>query len=115
MVYLRFTVDSTPKEISKKRKWDITRWNQKTERAIGNREDDKSLNYFLDSFLTRISNYRTDLINIDQTITSKKIIDFVKGKTISKVKVLEEFLAHNVELPALVKTGEYAIGTYERY
>jgi integrase len=115
VVYLRITVDGIPKEISTKRKWDATRWNQKTERATGNKEDAKSLNYFLDSLSTRISNYRTDLINNDQTITSQKLIDFVKGKNVSKVKVLEEFKEHNGEILALVEKKEYAIGTYERY
>lgn len=115
VVYLRITVDGIPKETSTKRKWDVTRWNQKAERATGNKEDAKSLNYFLDSLSSRISNYRTDLINNDQTITSQKLIDFVKGKNVSKVKVLEEFKEHNDEILALVETKEYAKGTYERY
>ena len=80
-VYLRITVDGIPKEISTRRKWDVARWNQKSERASGSKEDAKSLNYFLDSLSNRISNYRTELINNDQTITAQKLIDFVRGKT----------------------------------
>ncbi len=114
-LYLRITVDGIPKETSTKRKWDITRWNQKTGRAIGNKEDAKSLNYYIDSISNRISNYRTELINNDKTITSQRLIDFVKGNNVSKAKVLEEFQAHNLEILALVKKKEYAIGTYERY
>ncbi|MNJ94134.1 site-specific tyrosine recombinase XerC [compost metagenome] len=114
-VYLRITVDGIPREVSTKRKWDVARWNQKSERASGSKEDAKSLNYFLDSLSNRISNYRTDLINNDQTITSQKLIDFVRGKNVSKVKVLEEFQLHNDEMLALVKKEEYAYGTYERY
>jgi integrase len=115
VLYLRITVDGLAKEISTKRRWDVTRWNQKAGRAIGNKEDAKSLNYYIDSICTRISNYRTDLINHDHTITSEKLIDFVKGNNVSKAKVLEEFQAHNLEILALVKKKEYAIGTYERY
>ncbi|WP_293940041.1 Arm DNA-binding domain-containing protein [Sphingobacterium sp. UBA5996] len=81
VVYLRITVDGIPKEISTRRKWDVARWNQKSERASGSKEDAKSLNYFLDSLSNRISNYRTELINNDQTITAQKLIDFVRGKT----------------------------------
>lgn len=114
-VYLRITVDGIPKEISTKRKWDVARWNQKSERATGSKEDAKSLNYFLDSLSNRISNYRTELINNDQTITAQKLIDFVRGKNVSKVKVLQEFQLHNDEMLALVKKEEYAYGTYERY
>lgn len=115
VVYLRITVDGIPKEISTKRKWDATRWNQKTEKATGNKEDAKSLNYFMESLTTRISNYRTELMNNDQTITSHKLIEFVKGNNVSKAKVLEEFKEHNSEILALVDKKEYAIGTYERY
>lgn len=115
VVYLRVTVDGIPKEISTKRKWNVTRWNQKAERANGSKEDAKSLNYFLDSLYNRVLNYRTELINNDQTISSQKIIDFVKGKNVSKVKVLDEFQLHNDEMLALVKKGEYAYGTFERY
>ena len=37
VVYLRITVDGIPKEISTKRKWESTHWNQKSERATGNK------------------------------------------------------------------------------
>lgn len=46
IVYFRITVDGIPKEASTRRKWDSERWNQKTERATGTKEDAKSLNFF---------------------------------------------------------------------
>lgn len=112
---LRITVDGIPKESSTKRKWDVTRWNQKTERAIGSKEDARSLNYFIESLQTRIANYRTGLINNNQTITAQKLIAFVKGEHVSKATLLEELKSHNKEVLALVHRGEYAMGTYERY
>lgn len=115
VLYLRITVDGVSKETSTKRKWDVTRWSQKAGRAIGNKEDAKSLNYYIDSISTRIWNYRTELINHDHAITAEKLLDFVKGKNVSKAKVLEEFQAHNSEILALVDKREYAPGTYERY
>lgn len=115
VLYLRITVDGVSKETSTKRKWDVTRWSQKAGRAIGSKEDAKSLNYYIDSISTRIWNYRTGLINHDHTITAEKILDFIKGKNVSKAKVLEEFQAYNSEILALVDKKEYALGTYERY
>lgn len=114
-VYVRVTVNGVPKDKSTKRKWDVTRWDQEAERAIGTKEDARALNYFLDSLTTKINQYKTDLLNQDITITSQLIADYVGGKTISKVKVLEEFQTHNDELAALVKKGQYAEGTHERY
>lgn len=115
VLYLRITVDGIAKETSTKRKWDVTRWNQESERAIGTKEDARSLNHFIESLQTRIANYKTELINLDETITAQKLIDFVKGKNVSKVKVLQEFDEHNSEILALVEKKEYAMGTYERY
>jgi len=43
-IYLRVTVDGIPKEVSTRMKWDVLRWDKSIERAIGNREDAKSIN-----------------------------------------------------------------------
>lgn len=67
-VYLRVTVDGIPKEISTKQKWYSSRWDQKTGRATGTREDAKVLNFFLDTLVLKITKYITDLINEDSTI-----------------------------------------------
>jgi len=114
-VYLRITVDGTPKEMSTRRKWDYTRWDQKSERAIGTKEDAKSLNYFLDLLITKINNYRTELLNTATTVTAQKLMDFIQGKSTGRVKVLEEFELHNAEMLALVDTDEYALGTHTRF
>lgn len=114
-VYLRITVDGVPKEISTKRKWDITRWDQKHERAIGNKEDARILNHFLDSIETKVNHCKMDLFHNERTITAERIIDYVTGRNIPKVKVLDELINHNNELLALIKKGEYAIGTHKRF
>ena len=114
-VYLRITIDGIPKETSTKRNWNVNRWDQKAERAIGSKEDARTLNFFLDSLTSRINQQRTDLMNNGITITAERLMDFVQGKTISKAKVLEEFQSHNDEMLALVPKGEYAEGTHERF
>lgn len=113
-VYLRITVDGIPKEVSTKYKWDPERWNQKIERAIGNKEDAKTLNFYIETLQVKIQQFKNDLILNDETITSQKIMDFVKGKSSSTAKLLEEFQKHNDEMLALVPK-EYAKGTHERF
>lgn len=113
-VYLRVTVDGIPKETSTKRKWDTRRWDQHLERATGTKEDARGINFFLDSLVNNISNYKTELINEGKTITALSIINFVKGDNPSKSKVLEEFQKHNDEVFALVP-DEYALGTHARF
>lgn len=114
-VYLRITVDGIPKETSTKHKWDVTRWDQKNERAIGNKEDARTLNHFLDTLQMKVYQCKTDNIYNDRILTSQKIIDHVLDRTVPRTKVLEEFLNHNNELLALVAKEEYAMGTHERY
>jgi integrase len=113
-IYLRVTVDGVPKETSTKKKWNLKNWNQDLCRAIGTKEDAKTINYFLDSLTTKINHFIREREALGERLTSTKIIDFVNGINVSKAKVLEEFDEHNKEIYALVPT-EYAKGTYERY
>ncbi|SHH67859.1 Phage integrase SAM-like domain-containing protein [Flavobacterium johnsoniae] len=54
-IYLRVIVDGIPKETSTKRKWDINRWDQKAERAVGTKEDAKTTNFFLSTIETKVN------------------------------------------------------------
>ncbi len=114
-IYLRITVDGVPKETSTKRKWDVKRWEQKTARATGNKEDAKALNLFLNSLELQISKYRDELSEKRETVSSVKLINFALGKTAVKSTVQQEFQLHNDQMLALVEKKEYAIGTHERY
>ncbi|WET03337.1 site-specific integrase [Flavobacterium sp. YJ01] len=113
-VYFRITVDGIPKEASTKRKWDITRWDQKGERAVGTKEDAKSLNFFLDSLTIKINEIKTEMMYSGKSISAEKIMDQILGRTAPKIKVLEEFQKHNDEMKALLGKG-YAKGTLDRF
>ena len=113
-VYLRITVDGIPKETSTKRKWDSARWDQRTERAIGSKEDARSLNFFLDALILKINEYKTEIMYSGKPITSQKVMDYVLGKITPRVKVMEEFQKHNDEMKALLGKG-YAKGTLDRF
>ncbi|MBS7230954.1 site-specific integrase [Flavobacterium psychroterrae] len=114
IVYFRITVDGIPKEASTRRKWDSERWNQKTERATGTKEDAKSLNFFLDSLAMKIHEIKSEIRYTGKHITSQKIMDHVMGRMIPRAKVLEEFQKHNDELKALIGNG-YTEATLERF
>jgi hypothetical protein len=113
-IYLRITVDGIPKETSTKRKWDISRWDQKLERAIGSKEDAKSINFFLDALTLKINEYKTENMYSGKLITSQKVMDYILGKNAARAKVLEEFEKHNDEMTALLGKG-YAKGTLDRF
>jgi len=113
-VHLRITVDGITKETSTKRKWDIERWDQKTERAVGTKEDAKSLNYFLDSLTFKIHEIKTEILYTGKPLTTEKVMDHVLGRVTPRVKVLEEFQKHNDQMTALLGKG-YARGTLQRF
>lgn len=80
-VYLRITVvDGIPKETFTKRKWDSTHRDQKTERAIGTKEDAGSLNFFLDSLILKINEYKTEIMYSEKPVTSEKIINYYRER-----------------------------------
>jgi len=114
-IYVRITVDGIPKETSTKRKWYIDRWDQKEGKAVGTKEDAKTINLFLESLTTKINSHRTELMNNGVLITSIDLINFVNGKYKPRNKILEEFQEHNDEMAKLVITNEYSKGTHERY
>lgn len=113
-VYFRITVDSVPKEASTKRKWEYSRWDQKAERAVGTKEDAKSLNFFLDSLTLKINEIKTEMMYSGKSITAEKIMDHILGRITPRIKVLEEFQKHNDEMRALLGKG-YAKGTLDRF
>lgn len=114
IVYFRITVDGIPKEASTRRKWDSERWNQKTERATGTKEDAKSLNFFLDSLTAKIHEIKSEIMYSGKPITSHKIMDHVMGRITPRARVLEEFQKHNDEMKALIGNG-YTDATLERF
>jgi integrase len=113
-IYLRITVDGIPRETSIKRKWEASRWDQKTERAIGTKEDAKALNFFLDSLLMKVNECKSELLYSGKPVTSEKIMDYILGRLTPRIKVLEEFESHNREMAALIGRG-YAEGTLDRF
>ena len=115
LIYLRITVDGVPKETSTRRRWDATRWDQSKGRATGNKEDARTVNFFLETLEMKIQQYRTDLMYAGKPVTSEKLMDYVMGKAASQSKVVQEFQKPNDELLALVERGEYAIGTHVRF
>ena len=113
-LYLRVTVDGVRKELSTKRKWDPKRWDAKSERAIGTKEDARAFNTFIDTMVMKINQFKMDLMYSEKTITAQRIIDFLLGRVASKASLLSEFQLHNEEMKALVPS-DYALATYKRY
>lgn len=99
MVYLRITVNGESKELSTKREWDPSRWNQKAGRATTNREDARTLNVHLDALTTR------NLLERNLEITAEAIKKILLGETDENRMVLKIFEEHNRKMASLDRQG----------
>jgi site-specific recombinase XerD len=113
-IYLRITVDGIAKEISLKRMWSLSRWDQPTGRAKGNKEDALKLNAYLDVYRANVYAAKCKLIFADKEISADSLKDFLTGKGEEKRMLLEIFKKHNKEIFELIGK-DYAYKTYQKY
>ncbi|WP_339878848.1 site-specific integrase [uncultured Algoriphagus sp.] len=113
-VYLRITVDGIPKDLSTKRLWSPKRWNATIGRANGNKEEDRTLNAYLDSLHHKVLQAKKQLIDSDKEVTSEALKNVLLGIGEKKRMILEIFKEHNDRVEALLDK-EFAYGTLQRY
>src|ERR1700743_426727 len=113
-IYLRITVDGIAKEISLKRMWNLSRWDQPLGRAKGTKEDALKLNAYLDVYRATIYSAKSKLIFAEKEITADALKDFVTGKGEEKRMLLDIFKKHNEEIHELIGK-DYAYKTYQKY
>jgi len=113
-IYLRITVDGIPKEVSISRQCDPSRWNANADRCNGTKEDAKSLNAFLDILQTKVYEVRRQLLEKNETITSEKLKNTLKGINESARMLMKIFQQHNDEVKSLLGK-DFSPGTLERY
>lgn len=89
-IYLRITVDGTPKELSVKRTCDPARWNPHARRASGTKEDVKTLNNYLDTYQAKVFEAKRKLVEENQLVTASAIKDI--WVLISGIKCSSRFL-----------------------
>ncbi|MCH7415697.1 site-specific integrase [Belliella sp. R4-6] len=113
-IYARVTVDGSSKELSTKRLWTQEGWDPSRGRAIGNREEVKQLNGFLDTFQIKIYEAKKILMDNYKDVTAESIKNYLVGKSDDRRFILEIFQKHNDKVEALVGT-DFASGTLQRY
>ncbi|QEC75251.1 site-specific integrase [Mucilaginibacter ginsenosidivorax] len=113
-IYLKITVDGVSKDVSIKRSWLPSRWNSKGNRAIGNKEDAKALNEFLDVMQNKAYDARKHLIDRGKVVTSLAIVELLSGINERKWMLLLLFEVHNKDLKKMIGKG-VAKGTYTNF
>jgi site-specific recombinase XerD len=114
-VYLRITTDGIPKEISLGRQWEPAKWNAKSGRAIGSKEDSKKLNEFLDTVRSKVYNARLQLVEKNEVVTADALKRALNGDDRKVYYLLKIFDEHNEKMEALIEKKEYAEGTLTHF
>jgi hypothetical protein len=104
-VYLRITVDGVEKEMSAKRSWEPSRWNVKSNRALGTKEDARALNTYLDVLQNKAYEARKQLIEKGKVVTAMAIRDLLSGTEQRQWMLMSLFRKHNADLKAMVGKG----------
>ncbi|MBS1528802.1 MAG: site-specific integrase [Bacteroidetes bacterium] len=113
-VYLRLTVDGISREISTKRTWPLSRWDQAAGRPKGTKEDAAKLSAYLDVLRVQVFAAKSKLIQDQKPITADTLKNAITGKDETKHYVLATFRQHNEHMKALLNK-EYAPATIQKY
>ncbi|MAW96445.1 MULTISPECIES: site-specific integrase [unclassified Leeuwenhoekiella] len=114
-IYCRITVNGKRTEISVGRKVLTSKWDASAERVKGISSEAREINELLTNIRSKLLEKQQEFIRQGIPFTAISLRDSYLGKDRVLRTVLELFKEHNQKILDLIKTGEYAIGTYKRY
>ncbi|MDB5139227.1 MAG: integrase family protein [Mucilaginibacter sp.] len=104
-IYMRITVNGKRADMSAGRECEPVKWNSHAGRAIGTKEEIKSLNNYLDSLQSKVRDAHQALIDANQTITTESLLNQFTGKTQRSRYLMQLFTEHNAKVKALIGNG----------
>ncbi|UEG53371.1 site-specific integrase [Mucilaginibacter daejeonensis] len=113
-IYLRITVDGQRTELTTGRKCEPLKWDGATGRAIGTKQETKTLNAFLENLQYQIFELQRQMTSADETITAETIKNRFVGKVEKSRNLLVVFEDHNNKMRTLIGQ-EYEKSTLQRY
>ncbi|MBT1689420.1 site-specific integrase [Dawidia soli] len=113
-LYLRISAGGQRTEVSTRRSWQPDRWDTITGRAVGTREDARTLNAYLSALQARVYEVYLQLVNNHQDVTAEALKDGLSGDKKSGRTLVPIFQRHNEQLAKLVG-AEFASATLSRY
>jgi site-specific recombinase XerD len=113
-IFVRITVDGVRTEFSTGRDCPTAHWNAKASKRIGNSNDVKAFNMYLDTIRVNVYEAHRQLMINNETITAKTLRNKVQGKTDRPRMLMEIFREHNDRMQQLIH-DEFSPATLERY
>jgi len=104
-IYMRITVNGMPRELSTGKKCLPSKWDSKSNRAKGTKEDTKTLNSFLDTLSHKIAEIHLSLLKENKDASAHNIRIKYLGKDTIKKELLDVLNEHNQQMEALLNNG----------
>lgn len=114
-IYVRVTINGERVEWTCQRNCDPSKWNQQTGRVIGNKDETKSLNQYLDALQANIFELQREYTLRNEPVTSAQVRAKILHETEEKkYSLIEVYQYHNDQFEKLVGS-EFSYGTYKRF
>jgi len=114
-IYVRVTINGERVEWTCQRTCDPARWNQQTGRVMGNKDETKSLNQYLDAIQANIFQVQREYTLRNEPITAGLVRAKILHKTDEKkYSLIEVYQYHNDQFEKLVGS-EFSYGTYKKF
>jgi integrase len=113
-IYLRITVNGKRSEVTTSRACHPERWNTVSGRAIGTKEDIRSLNAYLDNLQAKVYEAHRLLSEQSELITAENLKNKLLGKGERVYMLVDIFKEHNRKMKELIGK-EFSQGTMQRY
>ncbi len=104
-IYMRITVAGVRRELSTGRECDPTRWNSRTNRVKGTKEEIRNLNSYLDALARKVEDVHVQLVKQEIDISADMLMSKYQGKDVVHRFLLEVFEEHNEKMEALLGNG----------
>lgn len=113
-IYLRITVDGKAAEIAAKRYIDPKKWDNKSQKAVGNSQEAKTLNSYLKTLEQQVYDFHYLMLKEEDFVTAESLKSKLLGTDVSTRMLIPIFQDHNDKVEALIDQ-DFAPGTLERY
>ncbi|WOD42889.1 site-specific integrase [Hwangdonia lutea] len=113
-IYLRLTVNNKRIEYSITRRIEPKFWNKKSQKVMGTNRDAVEINNHIDNLKHKLNKIHQRLIDEDQFISAKSMMNILKGGGKKIRFILEMFKEHN-EKTDLLAGKDISVSTAKRY
>lgn len=111
---MHIIIDAARVELSTQRECEFERWNSNAGRAIGTKEEIRSLNVYLDSMQAKVYEAHRSLLDNSVPVTVETIKNKLRGIAERPRMIIEVFQQHNNQVEKLIGK-DFSAATLERY